>query len=117
MDNSLQVHQLLDRMQSIRNKMPVFQNQFDVVKGLGDTKSTQPVGTSFSSYLSDALSSVNEQQQASSAMAAAFERGDPGVDLTQVMISMEKASISFQAVTQVRNKMVDAYKDVMNMPI
>lgn len=117
MNNSLQVHQLLDSMQSIRNKMPVFQNQFDVVKGVGELKSAQTPATSFSSYLTDALSGVNEQQQTSSAMAAAFERGDPGVDITQVMISMEKASISFQALTQVRNKMVDAYKDIMNMPI
>ncbi len=117
MNNSLQVHQLLDSMQSIRNKMPVFQNQFDVVSGIGQLKTPQVPATPFSSYLTDALSSVNEQQKTSSAMAAAFERGDPGVDITQVMIAMEKSSISFQALTQVRNKMVDAYKDVMNMPI
>lgn len=117
MDNTIQVRQLLDSMQSIRSKMPVFENQFDVVKGVGDVKQSAAASSPFSSYLSDALGSINAQQQESSSLATAFERGDPGVDITQVMISMEKASISFQALTQVRNKMVDAYRDVMNMPI
>lgn len=117
MDNTIQVRQLLDSMQSIRSKMPVFENQFDVVKGGGELNPSQSVSSPFSAYLTDALNSVNAQQQKSNNLATAFERGDPGVDITQVMISMEKASISFQALTQVRNKMVDAYRDVMNMPI
>ncbi len=46
-----------------------------------------------------------------------MKKGVQGVDLHQVMISMEKASVSFQAMTQVRNRMVSAYEDVMKMPI
>ncbi len=50
-------------------------------------------------------------------MAKAFELGQGGVDLTQVMIASQKASISVQALTQVRNKFVQAYQDIMQMSI
>ncbi|MDF5873647.1 flagellar hook-basal body complex protein FliE [Pseudomonas aeruginosa] len=60
---------------------------------------------------------VNETQQASTAMANAFEVGQSGVDLTDVMIASQKASVSFQAMTQVRNKLVQAYQDIMQMPV
>ncbi len=43
--------------------------------------------------------------------------GDQDVSLAEVMIASQKASVSFQAMLQVRNKLVDAYKDVMNMPM
>jgi flagellar hook-basal body complex protein FliE len=78
------------------------------------TNNTVP---SFSQMFSNAVNSVNETQQTSSALARAYEQGDPGVTLSQVMVASQKASVSFQALTQVRNKLVDAYKDVMNMPI
>lgn len=64
---------------------------------------------SFSEMLSQAVDKVNETQQASTAMANAFEVGQSGVDLTDVMIASQKASVSFQAMTQVRNKLVQAY--------
>jgi flagellar hook-basal body complex protein FliE len=50
-------------------------------------------------------------------MAVAYEKGDPTIDLPQVMIAAEKASVSFQAMTQVRNRLVSAYEDIMKMPI
>jgi flagellar hook-basal body complex protein FliE len=46
-----------------------------------------------------------------------FEQGVAGVELPQVMLEMQKASVSFRAVTEVRNKLVDAYQSIMNMPI
>jgi flagellar hook-basal body complex protein FliE len=71
----------------------------------------------FADLLKQSIESVNAEQQKSSQMRSAFERGDEGADLTEVMIQAQKASLSFQAMTQVRNKLVEAYKDVMNMPI
>ena len=71
----------------------------------------------FSSMFTNAINSVNETQQTSAALASAYERGDAGVTLSQVMVASQKATVSFQAVTQVRNKLVEAYQDVMNMPI
>ncbi|MEG8203533.1 flagellar hook-basal body complex protein FliE, partial [Pseudomonas sp. SF2] len=50
-------------------------------------------------------------------LANAFEIGKSGVDLTDVMIASQKASVSMQALTQVRNKLVQAYQDIMQMPV
>lgn len=71
----------------------------------------------FQNMLTSAINTVNENQKASAALAQRFEQGDPGIDLPEVMIAMQKSSVSFQAMTQVRNKLVEAYKDVMNMPV
>ena len=49
--------------------------------------------------------------------ATAFEMGDPNVNLSEVMVAIQKANVSFQAMTQVRNNLVSAYKDIMNMPV
>lgn len=80
-----------------------------------DESTTQ--GVSFSSVLQKSLENVNQVQQDATKLATAFEAGDTNVDVTEVMVALQKASISFQAMTQVRNKLVAAYQDVMNMPI
>ncbi|MFZ5958404.1 flagellar hook-basal body complex protein FliE [Pseudomonas knackmussii] len=71
----------------------------------------------FSDMLGQAVNKVNATQQAASNLANAFEVGQSNVDLTDVMIASQKASVSFQAMTQVRNKVVQAYQDIMQMPI
>lgn len=89
-----------------------------------DTKSNNiPLGggqvnsLDFSTLMKNAINEVNSHQQAAAKMSDAFERGAQGVELTDVMIQMQKASVSFEAITQVRNRLVSAYQDVMNMPI
>ena len=71
----------------------------------------------FAVMLKESIDSVNETQKKSGKLSKAFEMGEPDVSLAEVMIASQKASISFQAMLQVRNKLVDAYKDVMNMPM
>ena len=73
--------------------------------------------TDFSNLLKASINKVNDTQQTAGQLAAAFEVGDKNVDLAQVMIALEKASLSFQALTQVRNKLVSAYQEVMNMQV
>lgn len=73
--------------------------------------------TDFSSLLQQSIASVNETQQRAGNMLEAFESGTANVSLAEVMVESQKASVSFQAMLQVRNKLVDAYKDVMNMPM
>lgn len=73
--------------------------------------------SNFADMLGQAINKVNDTQQASSQLANAFEIGKSGVDLTDVMIASQKASVSFQALTQVRNKLVQAYQDIMQMPV
>jgi len=72
---------------------------------------------SFASVLKQGLDRVNESQAAASDLATRFERGDPGVELSTVMIETQKASVSFRATVEVRNRLVSAYQDIMNMQI
>ena len=74
-------------------------------------------GADFAAMFKQTLSAVNETQQTAGNMTKAFETGDTNVSLAEVMVSTQKASVSFQAMLQVRNKLVEAYKDVMNMPV
>ena len=60
---------------------------------------------------------VNELQQTTSDLRTGYERGVEGIDLTEVMIASQKSSVAFQAMTQVRNRMVAAYEDIMKMAI
>ena len=71
----------------------------------------------FAQLLKQGIDSVNQTQQSASALADAWERGTPGVDLAKVMIESQKASVSFRALTEVRNRLVTAYQDIMNMSI
>lgn len=71
----------------------------------------------FASLLSKGIDSVNQTDQKASQMAAAFQRGEPGVELPQVMIEMQKAQVGFRAVTEVRNRLVSAYQEIMNMQV
>lgn len=71
----------------------------------------------FGKLLRQGLDAVNRTQQSAASLAAAFERGTPGVELPQVMLEMQKASVSFRAATEVRNRLVSAYQEIMNMPI
>ncbi|MCL6414460.1 flagellar hook-basal body complex protein FliE [Aestuariirhabdus sp. Z084] len=71
----------------------------------------------FSELFKNAIDAVNGQQQVANQMRTAFERGDANIDLPDVMIAAQKASISFQAMSEVRNKLVNAYEDIMKMPI
>ena len=71
----------------------------------------------FSAALKQSLGQVSEAQLDAGARSKAFMAGDDSVSLSDVMISMQKASIGFQATVQVRNKLVSAYQEMMNMQV
>lgn len=71
----------------------------------------------FGQALQQALGKVNETQLHARAMATAFELGDPRADLARVMVAQQQASVAFRATVEVRNRLVQAYQDVMNMPL
>jgi len=81
-----------------------------------ETQEAKPL-PKFGDLLANAVNSVNDTQLKSAELSTAFQQGDPTVSLSQVMIQSQKASVSFQALTQVRNKVVQAYEDVMKMPV
>lgn len=71
----------------------------------------------FGELLTDAISHVNESQMQATDAKHAFETGASDLSLAEVMISAQKADLSFRAMTEVRNKLVTAYQDIMNMPV
>ncbi|MCB8888507.1 flagellar hook-basal body complex protein FliE [Vreelandella malpeensis] len=77
-----------------------------------------PVGQSgFGGELQASIRRINALQQGASAKAVAFQSGAPNVELNDVMVDMQKASVAFQMGLQVRNRLVSAYRDVMNMQV
>ena len=73
-------------------------------------------GPNFGELMQQAIEQVNETQMQASSLTRAFELGED-VDLSQVMIAVQKSRVSFEALTQVRNKLLTAYQDVMNMSV
>jgi flagellar hook-basal body complex protein FliE len=71
----------------------------------------------FSAALKSSLDQVNQAQLQSQQLAQRFEMGDTTVSLSDAMISMQKSSIAFQQTIQVRNKLVSAYQEIMNMGV
>lgn len=74
-------------------------------------------GVDFAQVLQGALKDVSSAQQEARAMAREFSAGDPDVNLQDVMVNLQKASLSFNQMVQVRNRLVSAYQDIMNMPV
>ena len=74
-------------------------------------------GQKFADMMQKAIDQVNQSQTKAAELGKALEMGDPNVDLAEVMIAMQKSSVSFRALTEVRNKLLTAYQDVMNMPV
>lgn len=72
---------------------------------------------SFADLMTRAIDEVNNSKQHAAELGRALERGDPNVDIAEVMVAMQKSSVSFQALTEVRNKLLTAYQDIMNMPV
>ena len=91
-----------------------------VVQGGATPKATSAGATGatdFASVLKSSLDGVAQAQNHAEAMQKAFVLGDDKVTLSEVMIDMQKANISFQATVQVRNKVIAAYNDIMNMQV
>ena len=81
----------------------------------GDAAAGAEATGGFAGELKKSLDRISGAQQAASSQAEAFELGKPGVALNDVMVDMQKAGIGFQMGLQVRNKVVTAYQEVMNM--
>nr|WP_239185057.1 flagellar hook-basal body complex protein FliE [Candidatus Nitrotoga sp. HW29] len=73
--------------------------------------------TDFASVLKSSLDGVAQAQNQAETMQKEFVLGNDKVGLSDVMIDMQKANISFQATVQVRNKVIAAYNDIMNMQV
>lgn len=74
-------------------------------------------GADFASVLKNSIDQVNQTQHQAETLAANFAAGDSNANLHDVMIALQKANVSFQEMVQVRNKLVTAYHDVMNIQV
>ncbi|GAA3914300.1 flagellar hook-basal body complex protein FliE [Litoribacillus peritrichatus] len=115
------ISQVLSQMRQMKSQV---QDQSRTNTEIGQVMDVQKPGNvekddapEFSQLLKMAVDQVNETQKAAGALATAYEKGDPTVDIPDVMIASQKASVAFQAMTQVRNKLISAYEDIMKMPI
>ena len=73
----------------------------------------EPAGANFA----DLLGRIAGQQAKAGELMAQVERGEPGANLVDTMVAVNRARISFEALKQVRNKALSAYQDIMNMPV
>lgn len=107
---------LLSQIQKYQSSMQVTQSR-DAVAGINpEMLDRTNFATSVTEAMGRALNQVNDSQAASRAMVTRFESGED-VPLTDVVLSMQKSSLAFEATLQVRNKILKAYEDIMNMPV
>ena len=103
--NEISPEQLLSQIRSLGRELQT------------TTPASDAAGVNFGEMLKSSLESVNEAQQHASELKVGFETGAGDATLAEVMIASQKASLSFRAVTEVRNKLITAYQDIMNMPV
>ena len=103
--NEISPEQLLNQIRSLGRELQA-----------PTTTEVQPA-SSFGNLLQTTLDAVNETQLEAGALKVGFETGTSDLSLAEVMIAAQKADLSFRAVTEVRNKLVTAYQDIMNMPV
>ena len=108
-------------IQSMLQTLRAYQAQAS--QGLSDAGASETAqatgaarGPSFTEAVRSTLQSVNDMQMKSTQITDAYERGE-SVPLTDVVLSMQKSSMAFEATLQVRNKVLKAYEDILNMPV
>lgn len=107
--NDLAINSVLSQMRTLRAQSAGLSAPVQTVNGAASAN--------FSDTLKGAIQSVAESQNAASSLATRFELGDDRVNLSDVMIAGAKSQVSFRGAVEVRNRLVAAYQDIMNMPI
>ena len=99
--------------QDLINQTAAFETRPGNQMNLSSSSSTPSIGE----MMGNAVNQVNDTQMHAGSLSTRYTQGDPNIDLPEVMVAMQKSSVSFQAMSQVRNKLLEAYKDIMNMPV
>jgi flagellar hook-basal body complex protein FliE len=109
--SSMQIQQVLAEMRALQSRVSGFS-----AEPLGATAGPSQT-PDFASLLKNSVDHIAGMQNQATAMATAYETGDKSVDLTKVMLEVQKAGLAFHAMTEVRNKLLDAYSQVMSMSV
>ena len=116
--SQMDINNVLAQIRSISAQAKIGAGPAAAANAIGGPAAAGKSGaTEFANLLRQGIDQVNQTQKGADALATAFQKGTPGVELPQVMLEMQKASVSFRAVTEVRNRLVNAYQEIMNMPI
>jgi len=116
--SSLQIDAVLSQIRSMQSQVRGIGGQMqEAPQAVAGVRPDVAAPGSFANVLKQGIEQVNQAQQKASSLATQFEQGVPGIELPQVMLEMQKASVSFRALTEVRNRFVSAYQEIMNMPI
>lgn len=107
MNNTISPDTLLAQMRAMASQ----------AQGKSASATSTPGQSEFSELLKQSVDKVNETQADSKRLQEAFQAGDPNVQVSEVMVAMQKSNVSFQAMLQVRNKLVSAYQEIMNMQV
>jgi flagellar hook-basal body complex protein FliE len=105
--SQMEINQVLAQIRSLSAQTKVGTSQATPAQQTGPSE--------FANIMRQGLDSVNQTQEKASQLTDAFARGTPGVELPQVMLAAAKANVSFHALSEVRNRLVSAYQDIMNM--
>jgi flagellar hook-basal body complex protein FliE len=105
---------LMSQIQNHRQQVPLLNDYASKATNIQGTSDSQKID--YASVAKQALDAVDESQDASNALKNAYERGED-VPLTSVVLAMQKSSLAFEATLQVRNKVLKAYQDILNMPV
>lgn len=113
--SSMQIQQVLAEMRALQVRVAGGPADVNAAAAAGAAPGAQP--TDFAALLKESVDHIASMQNQATALAGAYETGDKSVDLTKVMLEVQKADLAFRAMTQVRNKLIDAYTQVMNMSV
>ena len=106
----------ISSIDSVLRQMRAITQASEAAERRGAVPGGQVAGGGFAGELKKSLDRISDAQQNASSQAEAFQLGKPGVALNDVMVDMAKAGVGFQMGLQVRNKLVAAYQEIMNMP-
>lgn len=112
---SEKTHMAITSIESVLQQMRSISQAAQAGERSQAASGAEAAGGGFAGEFKKSLDRISDAQQQASGQAEAFELGKPGVALNDVMVDMQKASIGFQMGLQVRNKVVSAYQEVMNM--
>jgi flagellar hook-basal body complex protein FliE len=118
--SSLQIQQVLAEMRALQSRVSGVSDSLGSmprIAGPGAAPTTGTQSVDFASLLKSTVDNVATMQNQATSMAEAYEAGDKSADITKVMLEVQKAGLAFRAMTEVRNKLVDAYTTVMNMSV
>jgi flagellar hook-basal body complex protein FliE len=110
--SSMQIQQVLAEMRALQARASGAPAGIETSSVAG---AAQP--SDFAKLMKNSVDHIADMQNQATSLAQSYEAGDKNVDLTKVMLEVQKASLAFHAMTEVRNKLLDAYTQVMGMSV